>query len=74
MKAKDIIQIFTNDYNPDDEIMILWWDKSYSERYAGTWDKAVKVFDNGGISYYEVNEQISDLLTESEGELVNEIN
>lgn len=67
MKAKDLVAIFTNDFNPDDEIMALWWDSSYSERPAGTWDRAVKIFDDGGVSYYDINEQISDLLTECEG-------
>jgi hypothetical protein len=74
MKAKDLVQIFTNDYNPDDEIMALWWDSSYSERPAGTWAKAVKIFDEGGISEYDINEQIRDLLNECEGELANETN
>lgn len=73
MKAKDLVTIFTNDYNPDDEIMALWWDSSYSERPAGTWDKAVKIFDDGGVSYYDINEQISDLLTECEG-ISDEVN
>lgn len=67
MKAKDLIQIFTNDYNPDDELMVLWWDSSYAETIAGTWARAAKVFDNGGISTFEIQQQIDDLLTESEG-------
>lgn len=67
MKAKELAAIFTNDFNPDDEIMALWWDSSYSERPAGTWARAVKIFDDGGVSYYDINEQITELLTECEG-------
>lgn len=74
MKAKDLVQIFTNDYNPDDEIMALWWDSSYSERPVGTWARAVKIFDDGAISTYDIRQNIDDLLTECEGELSNETN
>ena len=74
MKVKDLIQMFTNDYNPDDELMVLWWDSSYSERPAGTWARAVKIFDDGGVSYYDINEQITELLSECERELTNEVN
>jgi len=66
MKVKDLIQMLTIDFSPDEELMVLWWDSAYSERLAGTWERAVKVFDDGGISTFTMDEQISELLSESE--------
>jgi hypothetical protein len=70
MKVKDLIQMLEIDFSPEEELMVMWWDSAYSERTAGTWEKAVKVFDDGGISTFAIDEQISELLTECEG-LVN---
>lgn len=53
--------------------MVMWWDSAYSERLAGTWDKAVKVFDDGGISTFSIDEQISELLTECEAQVKAEL-
>lgn len=73
MKVKDLIQMLTIDFTPDEELMVLWWDSAYSERLAGTWDKAVKVFDDGGISTFTMDEQISELLSECEAEVRAEL-
>jgi hypothetical protein len=73
MKVKDLIQMLTIDFSPDEELMVLWWDSAYSERLAGTWDKAVKVFDDGGISTFTMDEQISELLSECEAEVRAEL-
>jgi tRNA U54 and U55 pseudouridine synthase Pus10 len=73
MKVKDLIQMLTIDFSPDEELMVMWWDSAYSERLAGTWDKAVKVFDDGGISTFTMDEQISELLSECEAEIRGEL-
>ena len=73
MKVKDLIQMLTIDFSPDEELMVMWWDSAYSERLAGTWDKAVKVFDDGGISTFTMDEQISELLSECEAEVRAEL-
>jgi len=73
MKVKDLIQMLTIDFSPDEELMVMWWDSAYSERLAGTWDKAVKVFDDGGISTFTMDEQISELLSECEEEVRAEL-
>jgi hypothetical protein len=73
MKVKDLIQMLTIDFSPDEELMVMWWDSAYSERLAGTWDKAVKVFDDGGISTFSIDEQISELLTECEAQVKAEL-
>ena len=73
MKVKDLIQMLTIDFSEDEELMVMWWDSAYSERLAGTWERAVKIFDEGGISTFSIDEQISDLLTECEGEIRAEL-
>jgi tRNA U54 and U55 pseudouridine synthase Pus10 len=73
MKVKDLIQMLTIDFSPDEELMVLWWDSAYSERLAGTWERAVKVFDDGGISTFTMDEQISELLSESEEQVRSEL-
>ena len=73
MKVKDLIQMLTIDFTPDEELMVLWWDSAYSERLAGTWERAVKVFDDGGISTFTMDEQISELLSESEEQVRAEL-
>jgi tRNA U54 and U55 pseudouridine synthase Pus10 len=73
MKVKDLIQMLTIDFSPDEELMVMWWDSAYSERLAGTWERAVKVFDDGGISTFTMDEQISELLSESEEQVRAEL-
>ena len=73
MKVKDLIQMLTIDFTPEEELMVLWWDSAYSERLAGTWERAVKVFDDGGISTFTMDEQISELLSESEEQVRAEL-
>jgi hypothetical protein len=73
VKVKDLIQMLTIDFSEDEELMVLWWDSAYSERLAGTWDKAVKIFDDGGISTFSMDEQISELLSECEAEIRGEL-
>ena len=65
--------MLTIDFSPDEELMVLWWDSAYSERLAGTWERAVKVFDDGGISTFTMDEQISELLSESEEQVRAEL-
>ena len=73
MKVKDLIQMLTIDFSPDEELMVMWWDSAYSERLAGTWERAVKIFDDGGISDYDVRQDINDLLSECEAEIRGEL-
>jgi len=73
MKVKDLIQMLTIDFSEDEELMVMWWDSAYSERLAGTWERAVKIFDDGGISTFSMDEQISELLSECEAEVRAEL-
>lgn len=73
MKVKDLMQMLEVDFSPEEELMVMWWDSAYSERTAGTWEKAVKVFDDGGISTFAIDEQISELLTECESAINAEL-
>lgn len=73
MKVKDILKEFSEGYNPEDEVIIFWWDSATFEQTAGTWEKVVKVADNCGISLYDVKEQISELIAEQESAINAEL-
>jgi tRNA U54 and U55 pseudouridine synthase Pus10 len=73
MKVKDLIQMLTTDFTPDEELMVMWWDSAFREHTAGTWDMAVKIFDEVGVSTFSIDEQITDLLTECEEEIKAEL-
>jgi hypothetical protein len=73
MKVKDLIQMFNDSYDQDTELMVLWWDSSYRESLAGTWDKSVGAFDNGRFSTFEIDEQIFNFIAGSETELNAEL-
>jgi hypothetical protein len=50
MKVKDVIKNMQN-YNPDDEVVILWWTKDIFDDETLTitddvWSKVVKVLDD----------------------------
>ena len=35
MKVKDAVEMLTNNYPPDEEILIMWWDKDWVENATG---------------------------------------
>lgn len=73
MKVKDILKEFSEGYSPEDEVIIFWWDSATFEQTAGTWQKAVRVADNCGISLHDVKEQITELIAECEAEVRAEL-
>jgi hypothetical protein len=73
MKVKDLIQMLTIDFSPDEELMVMWWDSAFREHTAGTWKKAVEAFYDGAISTFSIDEQISELLTECEAQVKAEL-
>jgi len=73
MKVKDLIQMLTIDFSEDEELMVLWWDSSFRESLAGTWDKSVGAFDDGRFSTFEIDEQIFNFIAGNETELNAEL-
>jgi hypothetical protein len=35
MKIKEVINALTNHYQPEDEVLIAWWDKEWAENDQG---------------------------------------
>ena len=73
MKVKDLIQMFNDSYDQDTELMVLWWDSSFRESLAGTWDKSVGAFDDGRFSTFEIDEQVFDFIAGNEREIRAEL-
>lgn len=73
MKVKDLIQMLNDSYDQDIELMVLWWDSSFRESIAGTWDKSVQAFDNGGFSTFDIDEQVFDFIAGNESAINAEL-
>ena len=65
MKAKDVIK-HMQDYHPDDEIFIMWWDNdSFIDSYNMTdneWDAVVNILDKYGFD--SISETVVDAIEE----------
>jgi hypothetical protein len=72
MKVKDVIKNMQN-YNPDDEVVILWWTKDIFDDEDNTisdeiWSKVVKDVDDNHLDFSSqvISEEILDVLRENE--------
>ena len=72
MKVKDVIKNM-QDYNPDDEVVILWWTKDIFDDEDNTisdeiWSKVVKDVDDNHLDFSSqvISEEILDVLRENE--------
>jgi hypothetical protein len=72
MKVKDVIKNM-QDYNPDDEVVILWWTKDIFDDENNTisddvWAKVVKDVDDNHLDFSSqvISEEILDVLRENE--------
>ena len=72
MKVKDVIKNMQN-YNPEDEVVILWWTKDIFDDENNTisddvWAKVVKDVDDNHLDFSSqvISEEILDVLRENE--------
>jgi hypothetical protein len=72
MKVKDVIKNMQN-YNPEDEVVILWWTKNIFDDENNTisddvWAKVVKDVDDNHLDFSSqvISEEILDVLRENE--------
>jgi hypothetical protein len=72
MKVKDVIKNM-QDYNPEDEVVILWWTKDIFDDEDNTisdeiWSKVVKDVDDNHLDFSSqvISEEILDVLRENE--------
>ena len=72
MKVKDVIKSMQN-YNPEDEVIILWWTKDIFDDEDNTisddvWFNVVKEVDDNHLDFSSqvISEEILDVLRENE--------
>ena len=70
MKVKDVIKNMQN-YNPEDEVIILWWTKDIFDDEDNTisddvWSNVVKEVDDNHLDFSSqvISEEILDVLVE----------
>lgn len=65
MKVKQIMEMLSR-YSPEDELVVLWWDKPQFDNLDGldlsheSWDRICKEFDEWEDAGSEVNQWILD--------------
>lgn len=72
MKVSELIEALQENNNPDDEILVLWWEKQNFnfpeddelELTDKAWLKVSKEFDEWGNTSEEVTQWISDAVIE----------
>lgn len=65
MRVVDIIKKLTENYSPEDEIMVAWWDSNYREVSYEVWEKAVEMFDSED-NRYQMSDHITDVIIDAE--------
>ena len=75
MKVQEVIEMLTKYNEPDDDILIAWWDlNTYSDRVSKeNWSKVVETLSNRNENYFggvseSIEEVIQEIETEEEGE------
>jgi hypothetical protein len=72
MKVKDLIKVLQEQNKPDEEILVVWWEKHHFD-YADddelvltdeAWLKVSDEFDKWGNAGYEIGEWIADAVSE----------
>lgn len=73
MKVKDVIKNM-QDYNPEDEVVVLWWTKDIFDDEDNPitdefWSKVVKILDNAShldFAQQVISEEILEVLRDNE--------
>lgn len=69
MKVQEVIEMLTKYNEPDDELLIAWWDlNTYSDRVSKeNWAKVVEILSNRNENYFGgVSESIEEVIQELE--------
>lgn len=66
MKVKDVIQLLSTKYDPEQELMIRWWGSEAFEMEAGAWTKAVRIFDAERYTPSDYKDYICAIITDAE--------
>lgn len=77
----EIIDVLTSTYKRDDQILVMWWDKTlpyldYKEISSEVWEKALDSIQDGsldipsGIIWDSIAEKLLEIVEKEEGEEV----
>lgn len=74
MKVRRIVELLYQTYDPEQEIMAIWWGSEHYETTKGAWEKAVANFDNEIPRYVprDMHDYLDSLITDAEAEVERE--
>lgn len=74
MKVRRIVELLYQTYDPEQEIMAIWWGSEHYETTKGAWEKAVANFDNEVPRYVprDMHDYLDSLITDAEAEVERE--
>lgn len=71
MKVRQIISALVRNYDLDADVMAFWVGSEFKETQAGTWEKAVEIWDNEDVIAV-FQDYLSDLITDAEIQIEKE--
>ena len=72
MKVRRVVEMLYQTYDPEQEIMAVWWGSEAFETKAGAWERAVQLFDEQQNIPTDMTYFVRDLVTDAEAELEQE--
>lgn len=68
MKVRRVVEMLYQTYDPDQEIMALWFGSEHFETKAGVWDMACRMFDEQNYPY-ELNDHVQGIIQDAQAEV-----
>jgi hypothetical protein len=72
MKVRRVVELLYQTYDPEQEIMAVWWGSESFETKAGAWNIAVKLFDDCQYMPKDMSDFVSDLVVDAEAQIERE--
>ena len=68
MKVRRLVELLYQTYDPDQEVMALWFGSEHFETKAGVWEKACEMFDQQNYPY-ELNDHVQGIIQDAQAEV-----
>jgi hypothetical protein len=72
MKVRRIVELLYQTYDPEQEIMAVWWGSEGFETKAGAWAKAVEIFDAERYIPSDYKDYLTSIVCDAEAEVERE--
>jgi hypothetical protein len=72
MKVRRIVELLYQTYDPEQEIMAVWWGSEGFETKAGAWAKAVEIFDAEQYIPSDYKDYLTSIVCDAEAEVEQE--